>query len=594
MHRKHLGAVLILAVSLIAGPTAGAAAHPISPAYLASVDGSRAPVQTVKQTTANLNLRKNASMSAGSWGLVPKGTALTILKVSGIWHQVTFKSKTGWVSGRYLTTHSTTRVYNYTKGYTTLKTKAVSSSASVLSVHRRTKVEVISKSGPWAKVKVSGRTGFVPRTAVESAKPSAVYRWVNGNQKAYATASASSKGLATLASNTKVEWLRTSGAWQQVRATAGVLWVPSKFISSKAIVPSAIDIKPAAPDLPAPILSADVPTVPNYSSPRWSVSAVNVRAGAGTSFQSQGVIPAGEKVLHGRSVSGWANVQTSKGIGWVSEQYLSAVEYKPVVLQYRWANGSLSLRSGNSIASTVLGVVPAGEKVAYLQSLDGWAKILSSKGNGWVEEGYLSNVEYKPVDAQFRWASGNVNLRSSNSIAGMVLGVVPAGEKVTFLESNNGWARVVSSKGVGWMSESLLSKIMVSRLQPDTVAVMEAVRARYQAYISSIGGIRSGSVGHSTGKAADIMIRDYKNLVSVAKGNEMAQFLINNRQALGIHYLIWQDKIWLGPTKGWEEYSKSGRYGQQFSGNWNDTTLHLDHIHVETYGNSGSGAPLAK
>lgn len=522
MTRKHIGIVLALAVSLIGGPTAASAAQLPAAALPTHANVTLAPAKTVKQTTAKLNLRKGASTSTASLALIPKGTTLSVTKVNGKWHQVTYKSKTGWVSGDYLKAVSPAKpkVYNYTTGYTTLRSKASNSSSAILTVQRRTKVEVLGKSGSWVRVKAAGKTGFVPGSTLAKASPAAVNRWVNGKQKVFVNASSSSKVLTTLASNTKVEWLRTSGSWQQVKTAAGIGWVPSKYLSTKAVKPPVSDIKPTTPK----------PPTLNFSTPKWTTSAVNVRAAAGTSFKSQGVIPAGEKVLQARAEDGWANVKTSKGAGWVSERFLTATQSKPD----------------------------------------------------------------KPVAVEYRWTSGNVNLRSGNGTTYAVIDVVPAGEKVTFLESKGGWARVVSSKGTGWISESLLSKNSVATLQPDTLTVMNAVRARYSSAISSIGGIRPGSVGHSAGKAADIMIKNYRSPASVAKGDDMAQFLINNRASLGISYLIWQDKIWLGPARGWEEYSKSGKYGNQFAGNWNDTTLHMDHIHVETYGNSGTRAPLTK
>ncbi|MGL3806051.1 SH3 domain-containing protein [Paeniglutamicibacter sp. R2-26] len=524
MTRKHIGIVLALAVSLVGGPTVVSAAQLPAAALSTHANVTLAPAKTVKQTTAKLNLRKGASTSTASLALIPKGTTLSIRKVSGKWHQVTYKSKTGWVSGDYLKTVAPAqpKVYNYTTGYTTVRSKASSSSSAILAVQRRTKVEVLGKSGSWVRVKVSGKTGYVPGSTLAKTSPSVVNRWVNGKQKVFVTASTSSKNLTTVASNTKVEWLRTSGSWQQVKTTAGIGWIPSKYLSNKAIKPPVSDIKPTTPKPPTPL-----PPTLNFSTPKWTTSAVNVRAAAGTNYKSQGVIPAGEKVLQARAADGWANVKTSKGAGWVSERYLTA-------------------------------------------------------------------TQNKPEENQYRWTSGNVNLRTGNGTTYAVIDVVPAGEKVTFLESKGGWARVVSSKGTGWISESLLSKTAVATLQPDTLAVINAVRARYSSAISSIGGIRPGSVGHSAGKAADIMIKDYRSPASVAKGDDMAQFLINNRASLGISYLIWQDKIWLGPARGWEEYSKSGKYGQQFVGNWNDTTLHMDHIHAETYGNSGTRAPLTK
>ena len=163
--------------------------------------------------------------------------------------------------------------------------------------------------------------------------------------------------------------------------------------------------------------------------------------------------------------------------------------------------------------------------------------------------------------------------------------MVLAGDRVTYLQSSNGWARALSPPiGTGWISEAYLAKTAVAKLQPDTIGGQCRGEIRYGATFSAYGGVRPGSVGHSSGRATDLMIKDYKSAQGIKNGNEIARFLIANRESLGISYLIWQDRIWLGPARGWEEYSKSGRYGQQFANNWNDTTKHLDHIHAETYG----------
>ncbi len=525
MKRKHLGVVLALAVSLIGGPTVVSAAQLPTPVLSTNANVKLAPAKAVKKTTANLNLRKSASTSSASLALVPKNTALSILKVSGTWHQVTYKSKTGWVSGNYLVKTSTgkAKVYNYTKGYTTLRSKASNSSSAILSVHRRTKVEVIGKSGSWVKVKASGKTGFVPSSALTRLNPSAVNRWVNGKQKAFVKASASEQNphhIAIQHQGRMASDFRLVAAGQDCRGCwMGAVEVP--FHQGR--------------------------------------SAVRTR--------HQAHIP-----------------QTAHTTA-------SGAELQQPQMDHQC--GQCSHRRGHKLQEPRCH--PGRRKGAPGPLRRRLGKRQDQQGRRMGERTYLSEAEYnKPVEVQYRWANGNVNLRAGNSTAYEVLDVVPAGERVTFLESKDGWARVISSKGVGWMSEALLSKTMIATLQPDTLAVMNAVRARYSSLISSIGGIRPGSVGHSAGKAADIMIRDYRNPINVAKGDEMAQFLINNRSSLGISYLIWQDKIWLGPARGWEEYSKSGKYGQQFSGNWNDTTLHMDHIHAETYGDSGSRAPLSK
>ncbi|MFL4480099.1 SH3 domain-containing protein, partial [Paeniglutamicibacter sp. ORCA_105] len=445
-------------------------------------------------------------------------------------------------------------------------------------------------SGSWTRVLVSGKTGFVPASSLGASNPSNVYRWVKGKQPVYQAAKTSGTKIGTLTNNTRVQWLRTSGSWQQVRTGAGIGWIQSSKLSTTAI-------KVIPPK-----------TTVTFSTPRWTTANLNLRSGAGTGYRSVAVVPKGERVLLGRSSGGWANVKTSKGTGWISAGYLSTVAPKPPVVKPnppkpdlvtfsapRWTTANLNLRSGAGTGYRSVSVVPKGERVLLGRSSGGWANVKTSKGTGWVSVIYLSTVAPPPpVTTEYRWAAGNVNLRAGNSTVYPIMGLVPAGERVTYLQTKSGWARVVTSRGTGWMSEDYLSTKAVATLQPDTTAVNAAVKQRYAGYVSAYGGVRAGSVGHSSGVATDLMIKDYKSAQGIRNGDEIARFLIANRESLGIYYLIWKDKIWLGPAKGWEEYSKSGKYGNQFVNNWNDTTRHLDHIHAETYGNSGTGAPLVK
>ena len=124
----------------------------------------------------------------------------------------------------------------------------------------------------------------------------------------------------------------------------------------------------------------------------------------------------------------------------------------------------------------------------------------------------------------------------------------------------------------------------------DLKAVEQAVKDRFGAYVFEMGDFRA-DLDHATYRAVDLMVYDYKN-TGVANGDKMAAFFITNAKALGIEYLIWQDKIWLGAQTGWKPYSGGG-YGGMYTGNWNDTTKHMDHIHVNVYGDAGTGGDLA-
>jgi hypothetical protein len=164
------------------------------------------------------------------------------------------------------------------------------------------------------------------------------------------------------------------------------------------------------------------------------------------------------------------------------------------------------------------------------------------------------------------------------------LAVLAPGSKVDVTgEKKRGWTQIIHKSVPRWVKSSGLTddKPLASKpcpggssaengLQPDTVRVHRAVCAKFPS-ISRYGGA-SGGGEHATGQALDIM-------VSGATGHEVAAFLQKNRAELGIEYLIYQQRIWRPATSNsWRGMSDRG----------SPTANHMDHVHVTTYGNSGT------
>lgn len=76
---------------------------------------------------------------------------------------------------------------------------------------------------------------------------------------------------------------------------------------------------------------------------------------------------------------------------------------------------------------------------------------------------------------------------------------------------------------------------------------------------------------HATGLALDLMVRG-------AKGDRIAQCALANREALGITYVIWEQRINHG--SGWTRMENRG----------SDTENHVDHVHI-SFGRGASGTP---
>jgi hypothetical protein len=80
---------------------------------------------------------------------------------------------------------------------------------------------------------------------------------------------------------------------------------------------------------------------------------------------------------------------------------------------------------------------------------------------------------------------------------------------------------------------------------------------------------------HPGGLALDLMVRG-------ERGDRLAACALANREALGISYVIWEQRIHHGD--GWEPMADRG----------GDTENHVDHVHVSFERRAPGGAPLAQ
>ncbi len=79
---------------------------------------------------------------------------------------------------------------------------------------------------------------------------------------------------------------------------------------------------------------------------------------------------------------------------------------------------------------------------------------------------------------------------------------------------------------------------------------------------------------HPRGLAVDLMVRG-------ERGDRIAECALANQEALGVSYVIWEQRVNYGD--GWERMADRG----------SDTENHFDHVHVSFGSGGGSGDPLA-
>ncbi len=136
-----------------------------------------------------------------------------------------------------------------------------------------------------------------------------------------------------------------------------------------------------------------------------SASSLNVRASASTSASSLGKLSSGQVVNILSMESGWARIQYGSGMGYVSAQYLSSINYTSqqggsapsgnIIAKANIVNSTGAfVYSEKDIASTRLGTVSAGGEVQIYAFENEWAKVDYQGATAYLQTVYLTNLQY--------------------------------------------------------------------------------------------------------------------------------------------------------------------------------------------------------
>lgn len=112
------------------------------------------------------------------------------------------------------------------------------------------------------------------------------------------------------------------------------------------------------------------------------------------------------------------------------------------------------------------------------------------------------------------------------------------------------------------------STYKLGAVKPQTAAVANALGPMFG--LKTIGGYRESArdpKGHPSGLALDFMIDDVPD--GMAVGDRLAQYLIDNHEALGVDYFIWKQRSW-----------RAGRGYKPMEDRGSITQNHFDHVHL--------------
>ena len=275
-------------------------------------------------TTANLNLRAEASATSSVITTIPKGTNVEILdKSNNDWYKVSYNGQTGYASSKYITLDNNAPVAppatSAEKGVTTanlnMRTSASTSASVITTIPKGTSVEVVDKSNSdWYKVNYNGQTGYVsskyitlgnnnssdnnnttttpPATATENGVTTA-----NLNMRTSASTSASI--ITTIAKGSTVEIVDKSNPnWYKVKYNGQTGYVSREYVS----------------------VNGSTSTTKKYGT---ATANLNFRKTASTSGLIMSTIKKGSKVeILSNLNNGWYKVKYNGITGYVSSQYI--------------------------------------------------------------------------------------------------------------------------------------------------------------------------------------------------------------------------------------------------------------------------------
>ncbi|MEY9869511.1 beta-N-acetylglucosaminidase/uncharacterized protein YgiM (DUF1202 family) [Peribacillus sp. B2I2] len=218
----------------------------------------------VNVSSGTLNMRKIGSESASIVAKLSKGTQVTVYSESKGWAKIKANGQDGYVSADFLSTtkpeakpsipeKTTVKYINVSSGSLNMRNKPSESASVIVKLAKGVKVEVISESNGWSKIKAYGGEGYVNTQYLSATKPGSVpespnlnpdeeettlvkYVKVNDgyslNMRSFASASASI--IAKLVNNTAVTVYSESNGWSRVTANGKTGYVSTQYLTAKA------------------------------------------------------------------------------------------------------------------------------------------------------------------------------------------------------------------------------------------------------------------------------------------------------------------------------------------------------------------------
>jgi uncharacterized protein YgiM (DUF1202 family) len=371
--------------------------------------------------------------------------------------------------------------------------------------------------------------------------------------------------------------ISSSNGWTKIEFAGSTAYVANKFLTKGSKLPP-----------PKRLGSGTV---------KITTTALNLRTGPGLSYKVIKVLKEGTKVtLTGKTARGWAQLVSGKSTGWSSMQYLAdSTTGRPAIIGTRVATADLDIRTTSGANARTVAEVKKGTALSVTGAIqNGRAQIIYKDAIRWVTARYLANLKSNlpsppklPKITGTRYATATLNIRSTYTDKYRLITEVPRGTKLKITGVvKNGRMQIIFEKTVRWVTAKYLSesaprgvppswRAVERGLQPNAIKVHRAARAKFP-QITTYYTLRAGVfTDHSTGRALDLMIPNYRSASGKALGYEVAAWAKANAKSLGVNYVIWNQHIWniTRDSEGWRYMADRG----------GDSANHKNHVHITVF-----------
>ena len=216
----------------------------ISAKYTTETKPEAKPTTKTVYTTGDLYVRAKPTKNSEKLGVLKKGTAVETTGTKNGWYKITYKGKTGYISGKYVTT-TKPRTAETTIVYTTanlnVRDKATTEGKKLGVLKKGTAVETLGLKNGWYTIKYNGKTGYISAKYTTEVKPGTEKPTTPATKTVYTTSdlnvraepNKNAKKLGVLKKGTEVKTITLKNGWYSIAYNGKTGYISAKYTTDK-------------------------------------------------------------------------------------------------------------------------------------------------------------------------------------------------------------------------------------------------------------------------------------------------------------------------------------------------------------------------